>query len=503
MYHSLRIEPLGISLIVNHGERLTDVLRTYGVEFPCGGKGLCGNCKVRILSGVVEKTAAHKELLERKKLYDNWCLACFAYVEDDLTIEIPYGEMSVQTDNDDVCPGNIENGFAVSVDLGSTTVVVQLINLETGSVLCTKTGLNPQSAYGTDIISRVSYSMTSKECRDIMTGVIRNYIGSQINSIISDFPDIQIKRIRMVGNTVMHHLFIGHDVSCLARAPFQSEHNSNFIFSPDELGWNIASDCDVEFLPNISHFVGSDILAGIISCGMYNSEKYLLLVDLGTNGEIVLGNKTRMWCTSTAAGPAFEGINISCGMRASTGAISEVEYKDDKFEVSTIGGVNPLGLCGSGLVEAIYTLLENDMIDCMGNILSDNHEGFELAEGVKLMPEDIREFQLAKAAIAAGVQLLVKYSSISVDDISCVYITGGLGNYINFSKIIRLGLIPGIGIDKFCRMSNAALSGCKMLLFKSEYNKIGNILDRMCYCPLESDSDFMDFYCNNMYFPIE
>lgn len=498
--HSLRIEPLGLVLRVNHGTSLYDLLKSFMIEFPCGGKGICGNCKVRILAGSVFKDIKHQEILNKKNLSFEWCLACYSKVEDDLVIEIPEGKMKVQSDETDIDVQYAEQGFAVAVDLGSTTVVSQLVDLSTGKVMAECSGINPQSSYGADIVSRMSYAIENIENKLFLSGIIRSYIGEQINELKNkcDYPDI--KKIRIVGNSVMHNLFSGFDVSGLSKAPFQSEHNNLCRFRPKDLSWDLSSGCIVEFLPNIGHFVGSDVLGGIVASGIMDSEKYSLLVDLGTNGEIVLGNKEGFLFTSTAAGPAFEGINISCGMRAAPGAISEVEFQNGSFVVSTIGDSAPEGICGSGLVDTVSCLLKNGLIDFTGAIQEEGKDRFEISDGIFLSIEDIREFQLAKAAIATGIQILLNHSSLSSKDISNVYITGGLGNYINVDNIRFLGIIPEIPESKYKRISNAALLGCKKLLYDEMFYYIDNILGKSRYCSLETDSSFAEIYCNNMFF---
>lgn len=249
--------------------------------------------------------------------------------------------------------------------------------------------------------------------------------------------------------------------------------------------------------------IGSDILAGIKACGMADSDEYVLLIDLGTNGEMVAGNRQKLWCTSTAAGPAFEGINISCGMRASDGAISGVEFEDGKFVVTTIGGEPPKGLCGSGLVEAVDCLLQQGFIDFTGMTTDENTGDFQLADGVFLTLADIREFQLAKAAIATGISFLLKYSGIRMEDLTRVYVTGGLGNHLNVDKIKRLGLLSQVPSDRFQVLLNAALWGCKLSLTGQDTAGWKDILQRLVYCPLETAAEFQDLYCEHLFFPYE
>lgn len=499
----LHIEPLGVTLSADRGTSLYEVLKNCHLEFPCGGKGLCGNCKVRILSGQVEKTEVHRAFLERKHLSSEWCLACLTVLTEDLTIEIPEGAMDIQTDESEITGNGGKEEYAVAVDVGSTTVVSQLVALHTGKVLATCSGINPQTTYGADIISRIAFAVSDKHQAALLRDLLREEIGKQIAQLLRECPGCIPSRVRLVGNTVMHHLFAGYDVRPLSAAPFQSPLNDGYRYLPSELGWDLPDPCSVEFLPNISHFIGSDILAGIKACGMADSDEYVLLIDLGTNGEMVAGNRQKLWCTSTAAGPAFEGINISCGMRASDGAISGVEFEDGKFVVTTIGGETPKGLCGSGLVEAVDCLLQQGFIDFTGMTTGEKAGDFQLADGVFLTLADIREFQLAKAAIATGISFLLKYSGIRMEDLTRVYVTGGLGNHLNVDKIKRLGLLSQVPSDRFQVLPNAALWGCKLSLTGQDTAGWKDILQRLVYCPLETAAEFQDLYCEHLFFPYE
>ena len=501
MKHSLKIEPMGVALSVEHGTSLFEALKSCGVAFPCGGKGICGNCRVRLLAGRVARSEEHESMCRKKGLPADWCLACFSHVDEDLVIEVPDGLMAIQTDTSaaDVCSD--EEGCGVAVDLGSTTVVVQLVDLKSGKVLAERSGLNPQGIYGADVISRIAYAMEGDENLCRLRDLIRGYLKEQIEELAGGCPEADIRKVRIVGNTVMHHLFAGYDVSCLGRAPFHSSRNGRCRFTPAGLGWKLPEECTIEFFPNISHFVGSDILAGIVACGMHESEECSLLVDLGTNGEMAIGSREGIWCTSTAAGPAFEGINISCGMRASAGAVCTVGCRSGRIVVSTIGGTEPRGICGSGLVEAVHCFLKQGWIDSSGMFLSDDADAVTLAPGVTLTAADIREFQLAKAAIATGIRILLERSSLTPDAIAHVYLTGGLGNYVDRDKVVQLGLLPGIRSERCVKLPNAALAGCKRMLYDACGRKAEEILERVTYCPLESDPRFMDLYCDNLFFP--
>ena len=250
-------------------------------------------------------------------------------------------------------------GLGVAVDLGTTTLVTQLLDLSTGRVLAVRTALNSQARFGADVMSRVQFGVAkggAQQLRDL----IRQQIGSLIEQLVfaAQVPEGEITDVVVVGNTVMHHLFCGLDVEPLSRYPFESEQLGLQTFRAGDLGWKLSGEARVRFLPCLGGFVGSDILAGILATNLSEREDLNGLVDLGTNGEIVIGNRQRLLCASTAAGPAFEGARISMGMRAATGAISEVRVEDHTVNCRVLGNVPPQGLCGSGLVDAVAAGLE-------------------------------------------------------------------------------------------------------------------------------------------------
>ena len=498
--HQITIEPLGITCTANEGTSLYELLRNYPIDFPCGGKEICGNCRIKVLSGKIDTSPVHAEWLHRKGLSDEWRLACMSKIEGDLIIEIPRQSMQIQTDTSRISSFLPEEGYGIAVDLGSTTIVAQLVNLTTSHVSDTCTKVNPQISFGADIISRIGYAMQSKEKSLQLRNIIRACIGEMISSLLSENLISDLKKVVVVGNTVMHHLFAGYDVSPLASAPYQSPRNEGYSLSPSDLKWTLPSSCTVTFLPNLSHFVGSDILCGIQASEMANRKEYTLLIDLGTNGEMALGNRERIVYTSTAAGPAFEGVNISCGMRATTGAIYAVEENGNQGLYKTIGGRKPLGICGSGLIEVIHRLLTHEYIDMTGAMTNPECTAIHLAEGVDLTIDDIREFQLAKAALAAGMELLLKEYGIKAEQVARVYLTGGLGNYLNVEKAKRLGLFRDFDSNHITRLENAALAGCRQFLFESNRHSIASILKRATFCPLENKAEFQDIFCEQLFF---
>jgi uncharacterized 2Fe-2S/4Fe-4S cluster protein (DUF4445 family) len=271
-------------------------------------------------------------------------------------------------------------------------------------------------------------------------------------------------------------------------------------FAAAELGWLADSAARVHFLPCLGSFVGSDILAGILATGMHEREKPTVLVDLGTNGEIVVGNRERLVCASTAAGPAFEGARISMGMRAATGAISAVSLRDGAFACQVLGEVEPRGICGSGLVDAVACGLDLGRVRSSGRIAAG--EELPLLAPVKLNQRDIRELQLAKGAIASGIRLLIQRWGTRAEDLERVYLAGAFGNYISRSSARRIGLID-FPVEQVEAAGNTALRGAKLALFglATRGDGFAGLLARTEHIPLNDDPQFHDVYVEEMTFP--
>jgi uncharacterized 2Fe-2S/4Fe-4S cluster protein (DUF4445 family) len=306
-----------------------------------------------------------------------------------------------------------------------------------------------------------------------------------------------LARVVLVGNTVMHHLFCGLSVAPLARHPFESSRLDRCRFAPGELGWNLPAATVVEFLPCLGGFVGSDILAGIVATGLHESAELAALIDLGTNGEIVVGSRGRLLCTSTAAGPAFEGARISMGMRAAAGAIGEVRVEQGALVCRTLGGGAPRGLCGSGLVDAVAAGLELGWIAASGRMTAG--ASLPLAGAVTLSQGDVRELQLAKGAIAAGLQLLAARLSASLDDIRRVHLAGAFGNYVSRASARRIGLLH-FPVERIVTAGNTALHGARRALFE-EPAAWEAIRRRVKHVSLNEDPRFQDVYAGEMRFP--
>jgi len=499
--HRIIVRPTGVELRAPAGASLRDLLFEQGVEFPCGGQGRCRGCRIRVLEGTAEVNAAQRKRLSAKELEDGWRLACQCSLGDDLVVELRQWDAAILVDD---TPFHFEPrpGLGVAVDLGTTTLVAQLVNLSTGKVLAVRTGLNAQARYGADIMSRLQFA-AAEDGRATLERLIRRQIASLITQLMvsAKVSGDEIRDVVLVGNTVMHHLFCGIDVEPLSHYPFESNEIGLQTFRASELEWNLNKACTVRFLPCLGGFVGSDILAGILATKLAESRENVGLMDLGTNGEIVVGNQSKLYCASTAAGPAFEGARISMGMRAATGAICQVQVEDERLVCQVLGNVAPQGVCGSGLVDAVAAGLEIKAIQPSGR-LGNGAKEWTLAESVVLTQNDIRELQLAKAAIAAGSRILLERLGTSLQDLKMLYLAGAFGNYIRRSSARRIGLI-GLPIDKVTPAGNTALLGAKLALFSldGEDGSYTELRSRIEHVPLNADQSFQDIFVEELAFP--
>jgi uncharacterized 2Fe-2S/4Fe-4S cluster protein (DUF4445 family) len=350
---------------------------------------------------------------------------------------------------------------------------------------------------------RISFAISGNN-EALLTSTIRTEMASLISRLIAEsgIPGSGIRKIIIAGNTAMQHFFCGIEPHPLSGYPFQPEASSFELFSfpASRLGWNIQGNPPVRFLPSLGGFVGSDILAGILATNIHTNESVQCLIDLGTNGEIVIGNRDRLLCASTAAGPAFEGARISKGMRATTGAIHRVRPVDGSYVCEIVGTGEPRGICGSGLVDAVAVGLDLGILTRTGR-LSDNHSPWMLHPPVFITQQDIRELQLAKAAIATGIRILSDTLGLELNDISKVYLAGAFGNYIAIEQGRRIGLFP-FAHDLIKPAGNTSLLGTKILLFDENIGEACKRVQKIVeHIHLNNNAAFMDMFVNEMNFP--
>jgi uncharacterized 2Fe-2S/4Fe-4S cluster protein (DUF4445 family) len=431
----------------------------------------------------------------------------------------------------DVETGNTAaDSYGIGFDIGTTTVVGYLMDLNTGGQVGVAAALNPQSVYGADVISRLSFVI---EHQDGTKKLQKKVIGA-LNELVEEacsqtgVDPHQIYQVTVVGNTCMHHLFLGVDPRSIAPSPFIPVVTAPVCLKAQELGLNVHPRASVHTLPNVAGYVGADIVGGILATGLYQSSEFKLFVDIGTNGEIVLGNQERLLACATAAGPAFEGARISCGMRAASGAIDRVSFDSD-VHYTTIEGAKPRGLCGSGLLDAVAEMLKLGVIEVSGRIVEPEAIGplatdqikrrivagesgprFILAQAeesasgqpVYITQRDVRELQLAKGAIFTGVQLLEKELGVEDKDLTEVLLAGAFGNYLRKESALRTGLLPPLSPEKVRSVGNAAGEGAKIALISARLReRAAEIAQRIEYIELSGRGDFMQAFADNMFFP--
>ena len=517
------------------------------ISAPCNGNGICGKCVVQYKRGATEPTRRDREVFSEKQLEDGYRLACQSYPAGAYEVEIPESEETIEvlsewgkqrkTDTEELTEADTqtpaeaktsggiqdketadgtaektENAiYGICIDIGTTTLAALLVNLKTEADCQTAVSVNHQRTYGADVLSRIDASNNGKKWE--IQRCIRQDLQKLIRELLQKekITEQQIQRIVIAGNTTMCHLLCGFSCETLGVAPFE----------PVDISWMEGSAADflgmkeldtkVVILPGISAFVGADIMAGIAKMNMHRSEGYHLLLDIGTNGEMVLGNCRHMYVTSTSAGPAFEGGNISCGMASIPGVISHVFMEETgKAGFQMIGeadGENKkkqqaIGICGTGMIDLVYELWKHQMIDEHGTY-SDLYfdTGYELAGKVKFTQNDIREIQMAKAAIRAGVDILVKKAGIAFDEVDDCYLAGGFGTKIDITKAAGIGLIPKELEMKTIPVGNTVLAGTKEVLLgrisKDELEKIQTMADVI---NLAEENDFEELYLSYMDF---
>lgn len=410
-----------------------------------------------------------------------------------------------------------QTGCGIAVDIGTTTVVAYLYDLAAARQMAVASRINAQVTFGTDVISRIQY------CMDLKDGLkdLREAIVTELNSLIAELlSQVQrqaadICRVVVTGNTTMLHLFEGLSPVSMGAAPFEAESTFGYFRKAADLGL-AAGETEVYLADCISAFVGGDITTAILASGMTESDDLTLLLDIGTNGEVVLGNSRMILATSTAAGPAFEGAQLSCGMASVNGAVSSVDVMRGEVIFTTIGDTSPKGICGSGVVDAVALALRAGLIDETGRIAGGNGAAeplrkyitetggmpaLKIADGIVITQRDIREIQTAKAAIAAGSLSLLHHAGVELGSVKRLYLAGGFGNYMVPENAVEIGLLPRELSDRIFPIGNAAGAGAVMaLLSGDELSKCQKIKRMGRHVNLEGNPYFMEKYVDCMLF---
>lgn len=615
--YSVEFLPDHMTIIVAEGTTILQAALKAGMEMdsPCGGRGTCGKCAVKILTGrVVMKSNDHGAV---DILQSGFVLACQALVTENLSVEVPARSRIMQSNvlvtantmqadllkdgtglfpfkpfirritlelnkpdifsivNDldillhkliqetgypeiaislkilttlphiireqnwrvtvylfeydgkaeiiDICPGKGTPPLGLAIDIGTTTVVVYLVNLDTGMVIDKEGDYNLQSIYGADVISRMIHCDEQKNgLNDLQTAVIQT-INQLIETLCikASICMQDIYNIVYAGNTVMAHLLLGIDPAYIRLEPYTPAATVYPFARAAELGIQINPMGYVVSLPSIASYVGGDIVAGVLAAQLFKQEQVTLFIDIGTNGELVLGNKEWLVTCACSAGPAFEGAGISCGVRAKSGAISEIEINDEQdVRLKTIDDESPIGICGSGMICAIAEMKNKGIIDRAGKFthglshkrIRKTEEGYEyvlvFSEGssldrdISITENDIKNIIRSKGAIYAGIRTMLQMVSLDFSSISRVYIAGGFGNFINIQDAIALGLLPDLDPQCFQYLGNSSIQGAlHVLLCQDAYKEAVEISKNMTYLELSIGNSFINEFVSSMFIP--
>ena len=518
--------PQNLVLQVEEGTTLLQAEQMAGLEpdAPCGGKGTCGKCKVNITEGDRQGIA----------------LACQTLVDCDMKVDTLYQEKVQRILTDGLsrqvpvepgaawADGSTDRPFyLMAFDIGTTTIVGYLLDGQTGRELGLASTMNPQHQFGADVIARSNYVLENggEEMQAVVRKALNQLIGQACAS--AGVKREEILQVSIVGNTCMHHLFMGISPKSLVLAPYVPAVKEGMILSPGECGLNIAEEGKVLMFPNIAGFVGGDTVGCMLSVAFDQLEDMTLMIDIGTNGELVMGNRSKMVTTSTAAGPAFEGAKIECGMRGARGAISHVSMKDGKLSLEVIEDVKPVGICGSGLIDGIAFMIRSGILDSYGGLCDPEDlegEAADLAwrlkerdgkpvfvlvpgeetasgEDIYISQKDIREVQLAKGAIAAGIRIMAEKLSIRPEDIRQVYLAGAFGNYMDAANACEIGLIPYALKDRITPIGNAAGEGAKLgVVNRGEYEYACRMAEEAEFIELATENEFQDTFVDELEF---
>ncbi|MGZ5514605.1 MAG: ASKHA domain-containing protein [Candidatus Aminicenantales bacterium] len=579
---TVEILPEGTKVRAKAGEILADVLVRTGIPMSlyCHGRGVCGKCAVRILSGPLPFPGAlEASLLEARGLGPDHRLACLYAVRSDVTVETLPGSrleriavldtglpsaayvdpavkklalvlekpslfaptavadtLRAQLKSpglvlslaalsklggttigpsrpisavlyDDLEVLDIEpeeagrEAFGLAVDLGTTAIAAELVDLRTGRIVDRESAVNAQSAFGADVVSRITFAFENpdnlRRLRNAAVQLINDLAGTMCRR--SGVPRHRIYDAVVAGNSAMNHILCGIAVDSLALAPFHAVFSVLPPLAAGEIGFALHPQARVYISPNIKSFVGGDITAGLVASEFAAAPGSGLFIDLGTNGEIVLKKNSEFVATSTAAGPAFEGMNISCGMLAVPGAIQRAAW-DNGFKFRTIEDLPPQGVCGSGLIDILAGALARGLVGHDGRIVGPEKR-IRLTERLALTQQDVRDVQLAVAAVRSGVQLMLREFRLKVADLDRVLVAGAFGSSLDIGNAVSLGLLPDVPADKIAFIGNASLAGARLLLVSRPARTVAETLAaKISHVSLATRSDFQDEFVQALEF---
>ena len=472
---------------------LSDVLKREEPSFamPCAGNHTCGKCRVRVEGETAAPSDAERALLSKDDLAEGIRLACFCRAQGDVTVRLnDAGASKIIAWNKTADFDRTETGYGIAVDIGTTTVAMQLFDRASGTVLAERLAENRQRGYGADVISRIEACKTSG--LDTLSDLIAGQLEEMATACLTEAGIERIEEAVVTGNSTMLHLYEGLDPASLAVVPFDVQSYFGCTSRRTLAGAPV-------YLPRcIGAYVGADIICAILASGMTQQSGVQLLADIGTNGEMALLHDGHLLCCSTAAGPAFEGAGLSQGMPASAGAIRAVWMQDGKVTYETVQDKPAAGICGSGILDALRVMLQTEIIDDSGYLDEDYQIG---NSGVTIIQKDVRQIQLAKSAICAGVITLLEEKGIDAAEVSRFCIAGGFGSSMNYDSACATGLFPAALRDHTEFIGNGALGGAAMLLMNRSLRAYSEALAKdATELSLSASAAFMDYYVDCMSF---
>lgn len=602
---TVNFQPIGKRVCVQHSYSLLNAAQEAGINIAsvCGGAGICDSCKVRLIKGrISEITLEERAIFTADELKAGFRLACQAFPESDLTLEIPPESLTapqrlqiegqsqvieldpivypveikipaptisdLRSDTTRVTDELIQAGInlpidfsqpilermssllrsshwnvllamrnnaviavlppgtpllGAAIDVGTTKLAAYLCNLQSGAILAKAGAMNPQTAFGEDVISRISYSNTIPDGRKTLQSRLMETLNQLIRDLCAqasshDFritPE-QIVEAVVVGNTAMHHIFAGLPVHQLGTAPYVPAISEALEIDASQINFQIAPAAKIYLPPNIAGYVGADHVAMLLATGIWSSPKTAIALDIGTNTEISLSYKGQLLACSCASGPAFEGAHINAGMRAAPGAVERVQVIQGKVRTQTIDNMAPIGVCGSGILDAIACFRQMGVLDQRGSFTtghpsvrqSDHAREFVLVDksesgngrDMVITRQDVNEIQLAKGAIRTGIEVLLETAHISAQDIEEFIIAGAFGSYINVPSAVSIGMFPDLPLVRFKQVGNAAGAGARqMLLSKQQRALAESVAKKVKYVELSTYPNFSDIFSKSLF----
>ncbi|MCB2173850.1 DUF4445 domain-containing protein [bacterium] len=508
---------------VDQGTSVLDALLCVGLVPPtaCGGQGTCGKCRVRIHGGISTPDSRERMHLTEAELARGVRLACRAVLIEDVIVDIPEHLFDLlQTSISHPKPGiSVSRDLAVAVDIGTTSIKIAVIDLNEGQAIAHSASLNPQRVFGHDVMSRLQAACQRGLARE-MTKLLRDgVIRLMSHTLLECRADVRdVVRIVISGNTVMLHSFFDMVVTGLATYPYTPHSLDSVVGRAKDYGLTALDRAELLGLPSISAFVGGDIVSGLIATGMHREQVNTIFLDIGTNSEIVLAHQGHLFATSCAAGPALEGMNIEFGMTATSGAITGVTIENDVRLALLAGTPQPLGLCGSGIIELMAELLRINILDTSGKMSVtgvplpveirnrvqhvNGSSVFFLTEEMYFSQKDVRQVQLAKAAILSGVQMLQTLAGASLSDISKVIIAGEFGRHLKIAHLNRLGILEPYPRATYTFPGNSSLEGASLIAVNPQLLEVATKVSKQIEaCSLSTHKGYEQLFIKSLDFP--